>query len=151
MTSASVPVDAGIFASLDSELRLLGSKCAECSAVVFPTQASCARCTSERMEEHALPTTGSLWTWTIQGFPPPSPPYLGPADFESFVPFGVGYVDLAGEVMVEGRLTVSDPAALEIGMAMRLVRDDLGTDDEGREVFTFAFAPIDDKGDDEDA
>ena len=39
----------------------------------------------------------------------------------SFVPFGVGYVELPGEVKVETRLTESDPAALTHGMEMELV------------------------------
>ena len=63
------------------------------------------------MEEHLLPRRGRLWAWTTQDFPPPSPPYAGPTG-DDFVPFGVGYVELAGEVKVETRLTEADPDAL---------------------------------------
>ena len=53
------------------------------------------------------------------GFPPKSPPYPGTAG--DFVPYGVGYVELPGQVRVEARLTESDPAKLRIGMEMELV------------------------------
>ena len=49
-----------------------------------------------------------LWTWTLQTFPPPVPPYPRPVD--DFVPFGVGYIELPEGLRVQGRLTVNDPA-----------------------------------------
>ena len=57
------------------------------------------------------------------------------------MPFGVGYVELPGEVKVEARLTESDPDALEPGMEMELVVVPFRTDDDGNEVVTFAFRP----------
>ena len=58
------------------------------------------------------------------------------------MPFGVGYVELPGEVKVEARLTESDPDALAAGMEMELVVVPFRTDDEGNEVVTFAFRPV---------
>jgi uncharacterized OB-fold protein len=91
---------------------------------------------SEAVEEHLLARGGPLWTWTIQCFPPKSPPYSGNA--EEFEPYGVGYVELGGEVRVEGLLTESDPERLAIGMEMELTlvpaRGQPG-------VVTFAFKP----------
>ena len=60
----------------------------------------------------------------------------------TFVPFGVGYVELPGEVKVETRLTESDPEALAAGMEMELVVVPFRTDDDGNEVVTFAFRPV---------
>ncbi|MEI2419309.1 OB-fold domain-containing protein, partial [Arthrospira platensis SPKY2] len=79
-----------------------------------------------------------------QGFPPKAPPYVGEVDPASFQPFGVGYVELEGQVKVEARLTTADPDRLRIGMPMRLVIIELGRDDTGNELVTFAFAPDDD-------
>jgi uncharacterized OB-fold protein len=91
---------------------------------------------SEDVEEHLLARTGPLWTWTIQCFPPKSPPYAGKAD--EFQPYGVGYVELGGEVRVEGILTESDPDQLAIGMAMELTLIPA----PGRsDAMTFAFKP----------
>ena len=93
------------------------------------------------MEEQLLARRGRLWAWTTQAFPPPSPPYAGPAG-EDFVPFGVGYVELPGEVKVETRLTEADPDVLRTGMEMELAIVPFGTDDEGNEIVTFAFGPV---------
>ncbi len=73
------------------------------------------------MAEHLLARRGRLWAWTTQDFPPPSPPYAGPTG-KDFVPFGVGYVELPGEVKVETRLTEADPERADAGMEMELVR-----------------------------
>ena len=117
---------------------LLGSRCTHCSAHTFPRQAGCPRCAGTSMEEVTLHRTGTLWTWTVQGFRP-KPPYTGTVAHE---PYGVGYVELPGQLRVEARLTESDPARLRIGMPMELVlhpyRD---TDDDGP-THTFAFAPV---------
>jgi uncharacterized OB-fold protein len=91
------------------------------------------------MAEHLLPRRGRLWAWTTQEFPPPSPPYAGPTG-NAFVPYGVGYVDLGGEVKVETRLT--EMTGLKTGMEMELVLIPFRTDNDGNEVVTFAFRPV---------
>ena len=137
-----VPVAEGIFTwPVQGEPQLIGTECKECGIVTFPSQQSCPRCASEAMAQRLLGRRGRLWAWTTQDFPPPSPPYLGPTG-KDFVPFGVGYVELPGEVKVESRLTESDPAVLKSGMEMELVLVPFATDGDGNEVVTFAFAPI---------
>jgi uncharacterized OB-fold protein len=91
------------------------------------------------MAEYLLPRRGRLWAWTTQEFPPPSPPYAGPTG-NAFVPYGVGYVDLGGEVKVETRLT--EMTGLKTGMEMELVLIPFRTDNDGNEVVTFAFRPV---------
>ncbi len=138
-----VPVAEGIFTWPADEPRLIGSRCTACGIVTFPAQDSCPRCASTAMEEHLLSRRGRLWAWTTQEFPPPSPPYAGPTG-KAFVPFGVGYVELPGEVKVETRLTEADPDVLAIGMEMELVVVPFRTDADGNEVVTFAFRPVPD-------
>jgi uncharacterized OB-fold protein len=137
---AQVPIAVGIFTWPSDEPQLIGSKCSACGIVTFPAQDSCPRCASTEMVEHLLARRGRLWAWTTQDFPPPSPPYAGPTGKE-FVPFGVGYVELPGEVKVESRLTENDPAVLVAGMEMELTLVPFRTDDDGNEVVTFAFRP----------
>jgi uncharacterized OB-fold protein len=138
---ARVPVAKGIFTWPSDDPQLIGSRCSACGIVTFPTQSSCPRCPSTAMAEHPLSRRGRLWAWTTQEFPPPSPPYTGPTG-DAFVPFGVGYVELAGEVKVEARLTLVDPGALTPGMEMELVLVPFRTDADGNEVVTFAFRPV---------
>lgn len=129
-------IDEGLFAKTDDGVALVGSTCHACGTTTFPRQSSCPRCPSEQMDDRVLPRQGTLWSWTVQRFEP-KPPYRGPQPFE---PYGVGYVDLGGLVLVESRLTESDPARLRIGDEVELVLVPLPTDDS--EVTTFAFARV---------
>jgi uncharacterized OB-fold protein len=136
-----VPVADGIFTWPSDEPQLIGSRCAACGIVTFPAQASCPRCASTEMEERRLPRRGRLWAWTTQDFPPPAPPYEGPTG-DAFVPFGIGYVELADEVRVEARLTEADPQRLVKGMEMELAVVPFRTAADGSEIVTFAFRPV---------
>ena len=138
---ARVPVAQRLFTWPSEKPQLIGSRCSACEIVTFPSQDSCPRCASTDMREHLLARRGRLWAWTTQHFPPPSPPYAGPTG-EAFVPFGIGYVELPGEVKVEAHLTEADPARLAEGMEMELVIVPFNTDDNGNEVVTFAFRPV---------
>jgi uncharacterized OB-fold protein len=138
---ARVPVAAGIFTWPSDEPQLIGSRCKACGIITFPSQDSCPRCARPEMAEHLLSRRGRLWAWTTQSFQPPSPPYAGPRG-EAFAPFGVGYVELPGEVKVETRLTETDPERLAPGTEMELVLVPFRTDDQGNEVVTFAFRPV---------
>ena len=138
----TTPVADGLFTWPADEPRLIGSRCTECGIITFPTQDSCPRCATTAMEEHLLARRGTLWAWTTQDFPPPSPPYAGPTG-DAFVPYGVGYVELPGEVKVETRLTEAGPDVLRLGMEMELVVVPFRIDDDGNEVVTFAFRPVD--------
>ena len=136
------PIAEGVFTWPAEQPALIGSRCTNCGNHMFPVQSGCPRCTGNETETVELARRGTLWTWTVQGFAPKSPPYAGNADPASFEPFGVGYVELPGEVKVETRLTEADPGKLRIGMEMELVLVPLMTDDDGDEVVTFAFAPV---------
>jgi uncharacterized protein len=136
--AALKPVAEGLIAGTPEAPRLIGSRCRRCGVVAFPRQDSCQACMSLDVEEHLLAREGTLWTWTIQCFPPKSPPYAGSGD--DFEPYGVGYVELGGEVRVEGRLTVSDPAQLAIGMEMEVA---LAPAPGRGDAVTFAFRPRD--------
>lgn len=136
-----VPIQEGLFSGSDDEPRLLASRCRACGELTFPQQSSCPACAASDGEVVPLARRGVLWTWTVQRFPPPVPPYAGSADRDSFVPFGVGYVELPEGIRVEGRLTENDAEKLEIGMQMELVLESFGRDEQGRELRTFAFRP----------
>jgi uncharacterized OB-fold protein len=134
----SLPVAEGLFSWPSDEPRLIGGRCRSCGTITFPKQGSCPRCTGSEVEEHPLDRRGTLWTFTVQGFPPKAP-YAGP---EPFTPYGVGYVELAGRVLVEARLTENDPARLAIGAEMELVIVPFRRDEDGHDIVTFAFIPV---------
>ena len=123
-------VDETLFASLEP-VTLRGSACTDCGAHVFPAQATCPMCTGVDVNDVALPTQGTVWSWTVQRYEPKAP-------FRSngFAPFAIGYVDL-GPVIVEGWLlertdwAIGDPVELALATAW--------TDVDGVVVHTYGF------------
>jgi uncharacterized OB-fold protein len=138
-TQRQVPIADGLFTGPADAPQLIGSRCTRCREVSFPKQSSCPACTGDSTEQVLLARRGTLWTWTIQRFPPP-PPYIG--DAQRFEPYGVGYVELPEGVRVESRLTTADPEALAIGMEMELVLEKFVDGPDGAARMTFAFAPV---------
>lgn len=124
----------------NSDPQLIGSTCAGCGATTFPVQQRCPKCSGGEMSDVLLPRRGTLVAWTTQGFPPGAP-YKGPAG-KDFVPFGVGLVQLDDTIRVEGRLTENDPAKLEFGQSVELTMIPFTKDEDGTEVVTFAFQPV---------
>jgi uncharacterized OB-fold protein len=137
-----VSINENIMELADGKPVLKGVRCTGCGNHVFPVQKGCPKCAGADMEPVDLGNRGTLWAWTVQGFPPKAPPYLGETDPAKFKPYGVGYIELPGELKVEARLTESDPAMLKTGMEMELVLDPLSTDEDGNEIVTYAFSPV---------
>lgn len=81
---------------------LVGSRCAACGNVAFPVATACQRCGARVDDTMELSRHGVVWGYTVQRFPPKSPPYVPPA--EGFTPFAVGYVELPEGVKVEALL-----------------------------------------------
>jgi uncharacterized OB-fold protein len=127
-------VDDTLFTDTAEGVALLGSRCDDCGAHTFPVQGGCPRCTGSAMRRVPLSRRGALWSWTVQGFRPKTP-YTGTAAYE---PYGVGYVELPGQLIVETRLVVTDPEHLVIGMPVQLALVPFRDDDSGP-VHTFAF------------
>ncbi|MFZ4109163.1 MAG: Zn-ribbon domain-containing OB-fold protein [Polymorphobacter sp.] len=104
--------------------RLIGGRDPASGRIVFP----CA----DGFDPVPLKRSGTIWSWTVQRFPPKSPPYAGPAPFE---PFALGYVELADEVIVEARFDGLDFGSLKVGLPVSLRIIPFGTG------ATFAFGP----------
>jgi uncharacterized protein len=133
------PVAENLVSWQDGTPRLIGSACGACGTLIFPQQPSCPRCSGEDVAAVLLPAEGTLWSWTVQRFPPKSPPYAGGE--AEFRPFAVGYVALDGGIAVQGRLTgTAAPDGYHIGMPMRLVIEPFLHSD-GTTVAAYAFAP----------
>jgi len=138
-TVQQVPLAEGLF-SFPDDPHLLGSRCSQCGVHTFPRQEDCPRCSATAMEPVELATTGTLWTWTTQAFRPKTPPYLGPESDADFSPYLIGYVELPGQVKVEGRLVETTADQLTIGQQMELAIVPFRQDGD-TEVVTFAFRP----------
>jgi len=128
----TVAVRDGLF-SVTEPPQLLGSACDACGRLHFPRAEDCPYCGGTGARPVELPRTGRLWSWTAVTAAPPG--------YRGEVPYGFGVVELDGGLRVIGRLTEAEPSRLRAGQAMHLVVVPLHTDDEGRSVLTYAFAP----------
>lgn len=131
---ASQPIAAGLLTD-EQPPRLIGGRDRETGRIVFPMPAGSE---GERFDPVPLKREGTIWAWTVQRFPPKSPPYIGPQPFE---PFALAYVELPGEVIVESRLTGFDFDRLDCGLPVRLTTIPFATAPDGATLTTFAFEP----------
>ena len=117
----------------EAQPRLIGGRDRESGRIVFPLPTGMQ---SERFDPVPLSREGTLWSWTIQRFRPKTPPYAGPDAFEPYV---VGYVELAGEVIVEARIVDVADSDLRIGLPLALIL--IPFERDGHTVAIHAFAP----------
>jgi uncharacterized OB-fold protein len=121
----------------DAQPHLMGGRLPS-GEIVFPMPVGDA---AEGVEPYKLSRTGTLWSWTSQGFLPKEPyegpgsgPDEGPPDF---VPFLLGYVELPGEVIVESRIVGAQLEDLKLGMPVEFCIVPFND-----RYDTFAFRPI---------
>lgn len=113
---------------LFDERGLLGGSCSACARRHFPVARWCPWCGAADPEPVTLSTTGSLWSWTAVGAPPPG--------YEGDTPFGLGVVELPDDgLRVVARLTEPDPSRLHEGQPMRFCVVPFG------DATTWAFEP----------
>ncbi|WJT01137.1 Zn-ribbon domain-containing OB-fold protein [Novosphingobium humi] len=96
----------------DAPLHLMGGRHRQSGRITFPHP-------GDGFDAVALPSRGTLWSYTVQRFRPKSPPYAGPEIFE---PWALAYVELPGAVIVEARLVEVEFDAIRIGMALELTK-----------------------------
>lgn len=124
------PIAEGLFTA-ETPPRLIGGRNRVTGRIVFPCPPGAD------YEPYPLRREGTLWSYTIQRYRPKSPPYTGP---NAFKPWPVAYVILAGETIVETRLTNVEFDAIEIGMSLVFTPAALDPD-ASDSPYVPAFAP----------
>ena len=128
------PIAEGVWTA-EQPPRLIGGRDRQTGRIVFPMPGGGE---AERFDPVPLSREGTIWSWTVQRFAPKAPPYAGPQPFE---PFALAYVELAGEVIVESRLTGFDFDALACGLPVRLTIVPFVEAADGTTITTYAFEP----------
>ncbi|MEO9599971.1 OB-fold domain-containing protein [Parasphingorhabdus sp.] len=130
------PIAENLFTSDMS--ALVGARNKETGHIFFPLPLT----PNDNIEPIALASRGTVWTYTVQRFPPKTP-YAGPADPETFKPYVVAYVSLPEQTMVESRLTGIEPEDVKIGMEVELTAIPLDPDaPPSEQVLIHAFKPV---------
>ncbi|MCH8901514.1 MAG: OB-fold domain-containing protein [Chloroflexi bacterium] len=138
-TAKQIPVVEGLFEETADGPRLLGSICATCDMPYFPKSHVCHNpdCDESKMEDATFGPQGTLWSYTVQYYPPPPPAKYD----EPYTPYALGLVDLPEGLRVLARISTDDPEGLQIGADVTLVLERLHGDMEGNEVITWMFRP----------
>jgi len=126
--SERVPVVPGLFEETAQGAKLLGSKCATCNTSYFPKAAIChnPQCNESKMEDAAFGGKGTLWSYSIQDFPPPPPHKFD----KPYVPYALGVVDFPNGLRVMGQMSVERFEDLEVGGEVELVIEPLFHEDD---------------------
>ena len=134
-----VHVVEGLFAESERGPRLLGSRCGSCGTHYFPrvTRCTAPACRSASVDDVELGPRGTLFSYTVQHYAPP-PPFRYDGTFK---PYAIGLVELGEGIRVVGMMKIDDTTKLRLGMPVELVIDPMGTDEQGRSVVTWKFAP----------
>ncbi len=140
MTSKRVPVIDGLFEDTNDGPRLLGSRCASCDVPYFPKSALCHNpgCTNSAMEDASFGPHGTIWSYSIQNYPPPPPARFD----EPYEPYALGVVDLTDGLRVVGRMAVDDHGDLEVGGRVELVLGPICHEEDGTEPTSWMFRPV---------
>jgi uncharacterized OB-fold protein len=120
-------------ASQGSRPVLIGGHCPDCDYHFFPRRAICPGCGRADLETADLSATGKIWTYTVAHQTPPG------AVVQS--PHIIAQVELPESVLVTSLITGCEPADAQIGMEVEIVAVKVREDEEGRDVFAFAFQP----------
>jgi uncharacterized OB-fold protein len=137
-TTDAAPVAEDLFRWTDDGAALVGSRCAGCGTHYFPQSLSCRNpdCDDKSVAAALLGRHGQLYSYTVQAYRPP--PLFR---MEPFAPYAIGLVDLPEGLRVLGMLTGCELDEIRIGMPVELVVEALYTDESGRDVLTYKYAP----------
>jgi len=136
-----VPAVPGWFTMDPEQPHLLGTRCGACGSYFFPKETLRCRnpqCGSTELVEVELSPRGTVWSYTINHYPPP-PPAVTPADFR---PYAVAAVELADEhLVILGQVPRGSEEGLALGLQAELVLDTLFEDDEA-EYLVWKWRPV---------
>lgn len=139
-SKSDIPVREGLWStpsSPDEKPQLIGSRCPSCGELFFPRKEKgrCVYCQKRGLEDVKLSREGRIVSFTVVMIRPAGGYYKGP------VPYAYGAVDLTDGLELYALLT-GDLDKIRVGMDVELVIEKLFDDDEGNEIMTYKFRPI---------
>ena len=136
--AGKVPIEEGFYKipeTDDEKPILIGSRCAKCGEVYFPTTPQCKKCYTETTEDIELNRVGKVYSSTIV--------HLAPPLYEGAVPYMIGFVELDNNgVLIPTKFTSERDTPLSIGTDVELLLETLGKDSDGNDIIVHSFAPV---------
>ncbi len=116
-------------------VRLAGSKCSDCSIVLFGERHRCENCSSKNITSMTFRKNGVVFSYTVQRYAPPKPN----ACPDPWVPRPLAWIDLDdGGPRIMAPVDC-DPNSIAIGSAVTLCCEAGWTDHNGCEVVAYKF------------
>lgn len=128
----TVPADA-------SPPKILGSRCVDCGEHFFPARRVCAKCNSRRLQPAEMNGRGTLYSYTFVHMP-----LFGSTGVEYEDGYGVGQVDLDEGPRLQTPLA-GPQERFRIGMRLCAELDVLRQDEQGRDVVSLRFRPLEEE------
>jgi len=100
------------FYKFASERKLMAAKCKKCGTMLLPPRPMCTKCFSSDLEWVELENEGKLLTYTVI--------HVSPKQFESFVPYSVGIVELEDGLKLPGMIRGVEPEKISVGMDLKV-------------------------------
>ncbi|MDR1043335.1 MAG: zinc ribbon domain-containing protein [Clostridiales Family XIII bacterium] len=124
----------GLFATEDGKDVLLLGHCKVCGTSFFPERPFCSRCGSDQIEQTSA-GEGKLYSWTT---------VIHPSQENRLeLPYGMAKVDFPDhKIRITGVSTETDSEKLTRGQDMRVVIAKAYEDDDGKDVVTYMFQPV---------
>jgi len=135
-----VPFDSTLLA-LGESPTILGTKCATCGMTLFGMRQSCENCGGTDVKGVTLGSTGTLWSYTVQRYPPAEPYKLGSAKREDWVPRVVGWVELPEGTRILSIVENCKPEDAKIGMELEMFVVRGWLNENGDEVMVLKSRP----------
>ncbi len=128
-------------ATIDQRYRLIGDRCKDCGAIIFPPRMVCSECGSTNLEDYPLSGKGEIYTYTViaRGG--------GPGEFDDqqnmVGAYVVAIVKLKEGPLVTAQLTDCEPEPenFHIGMPIEAVVRRL-YEQEGITRYCYKFRPV---------
>ena len=139
-STKTIPIEEGLWttsSSLGERPHLIGSRCQACGELYFPRKKRglCTHCQRKTLEDALLTGVGKIVSFSVVQQPPAGGFYKGS------VPYAYGAVELSEGVELHTLFT-GNLNQLEVGMDVEMVIEKLFDDQEGNEIVTYKFIPI---------
>ena len=117
--------------------RLVGSRCRDCGVVLLGRRMRCENCSSKNLDMEVFSSTGTIYTFTIQRYPPP-PPFQASSPW---VPRPIAWIDLdeSGPRILAPIACAAD--AVKMGAKVELFFEVGWTEASGEEAIVFGCRP----------
>jgi len=119
-------------------VRLTGSRCNSCKVVLLGKRRRCENCSSDDLSDAVFSDTGTVYSYTIQRYPPP-PPHAGP---DSWVVRGLAWVDVNDGPRILAPVKAK-PEQLSVGMKLRFACEVGWHNKADQEVVSYYYTSAD--------